>query len=98
MERQKPGNSTGPGSEVVKRPRECRRKASGRSWTDVYWDECPQALQEGLSDASKIYRYARIAWYGTIRLRGSLGLLSNYRIYSNHMEWAVVNSANRQNR
>ena len=56
MEPQKPANFPGSGPEVVERPRVAkseRRKESivgqCRMRSEVSWDECPQAMQEGFS-------------------------------------------------
>ena len=56
MEPQKPGNSPGPGTEVVERQKIAKERATQRvrSWTEQNemrgsWDGCSQALQEGFS-------------------------------------------------
>ena len=56
MEPQKPGNSPGPGLEVVERQKIIKKRATQRvrSWTvqneiEVSWDGCPQALHEEFS-------------------------------------------------
>ena len=56
MERQKPGNSPGPGTEVVERQKTAKERATQRvrSWTVQnemrgVLGRVPQALQEGFS-------------------------------------------------
>ena len=57
MEPQKPGNSPGPGPEVVEIETESCQRASGsefvavqcRMRSEVFWDECLQALQQEFS-------------------------------------------------